>query len=235
SAALSEAGTLRQEALKRTDSPAQWEATLHRALSALARARALLGQVAGLEELRRQVNEMDEALQADERDRRLAASYEEVLKLITEPDHARRAPKLAEALSRLKDALQEYGLKVGNGEPAAAVALIEGRPAVVRPTVVAALDLYLGNAKAAARKDRRWLRAVLHGVDPDPWREQVRRALWVGGERASLLLLELARQARVDQQKPAFLVSLAQHLPRGPDHILIDLLRRAHRQYPTDF
>jgi eukaryotic-like serine/threonine-protein kinase len=71
SAALSEAGTLRQEALKRSDNPAQWEATLHRARSALARARALLGQVAGLEELRRQVDEMEEALRADERDRKL--------------------------------------------------------------------------------------------------------------------------------------------------------------------
>jgi tetratricopeptide (TPR) repeat protein len=163
---------------------------------------------------------------------------------MAEVDHARRALKEHEGFLLIKESLQEYGLEVGKGDPAAAVVLIDRRPGEVRPRVVAALDLCMGHAPKEATKERQWLESVLHGVDPDPWRQRVRRALngdprerpFSGlAERRGAALVELAGQARVDRQKPTFLILLASHLPKQAVRSRIDLLRRAQRHYPGDF
>src|SRR5262249_44967631 len=133
-------------------------------------------------------------------------------------------------LPELREALEHYGLSVGDAE--GAVALIRGRPEPVRAKLVATLDFCLANAVGADAGVRAWLLAVLAGVDGDPWRTQVRQ---VAAEGDGPALARLVQEGEVGRQPPAFLALLAAdfRLPSGPDRV--NLLRQAQRLYPSDF
>jgi tetratricopeptide (TPR) repeat protein len=232
SAAAGEAEALRRRALRLTDNPAQWQATLAAARAAARQAQALVAQggESGDPALRRRVGELSDALDADERDRGLAERFDEALRERSRADVAKSQFRTAETLPRLKEALAAYGLGVGVTAPARAAERVRQRPPAIQGRVTAVLDACL--QYAAKDEDQTWLREVLAATDRDPWRRQVRRAV---SARDVPALARLAREADVRRQPPSFLVLLALALPDRPRPEGIDLLRRGQQQYPGDF
>src|SRR5262249_48130439 len=136
------------------------------------------------------VRELTEALEADERDRVLVARVDHIRLEQSTVDVVRSDFKRWESFPELKKALEDYGLRGGGPGPAAAV--IGRRPGPVRQKLVGALDFCLHNAVTEEARVRGWLTAVLAGVDGDPWRIRVRRAVAEGNRPA---LVRLAREA----------------------------------------
>jgi serine/threonine-protein kinase len=185
-----------------------------------------------------QVRRIQAALDQEEKDRTLLAALDEARLKQAESNAGEDwfAPERAVPLFR--EALREYGLPVGEGDPKAAARRIRSRPPAVREAIVAALDEWDELASYPSlhitERHRPWLRAVLAAAEPDtPWSQQVRAARAEQDEaRRRMALEKLAASADVTQLPAQALARLGQRLEPAPR---LALLRRAQRQYAGDF
>jgi serine/threonine-protein kinase len=231
-AAAREAEALRERALKLTDDPPQWEASLAAARAAARQAEALLvsaGEAAD-PDLTERVRALLEDLKADEQDRALVAHIDH---LRAEQGHASQQGQTfqrRESFAELRRALEEYGLRVSDAGQARV--LLGRRPGPVREKLVAALDFCLANAARQDAGVRAWLLTVLDRIDPDSWRLRVRRAAAVEDWPTVLRLL---REPEASRQPAAFLALVAVDFPLQNTDEKIDLLRQTQGRYPADF
>ncbi len=125
-------------------------------------------------------------------------------------------------------AFRDYGIDVEELGPQEAATFIQSRSIAVE--LAAALDHW-----ALLRKGPRLahLRAVASAADPDPWREQVRRALVRQDGKA---LVSLARSEEALSLPPPTLTLLGTALGKlGEAGEAAAFWRRAQQRYPTNF
>jgi tetratricopeptide (TPR) repeat protein len=182
--------------------------------------------------LAERVRQMKARLEADEKDRQLLAAFDHVLEKHAEPDPTTGWGRWSGDYAALKSALAKYGTRVGGRSVKDVAGLLHQRSAKVRDRAVAMLDLCLAVAPLGEGLDQQWLTAVLAEADRNPWRQEVRRALWDQDWEA---IEKLVASAEVAGHPPAFLVWLARRLPPELSDAEAALLRRAQRQYPDDF
>jgi serine/threonine protein kinase/Flp pilus assembly protein TadD len=233
-AALKEANALHRQALDLIDHPSQWQVSLAAAQSALQRAQALADSVEDLgTAVLDEITEVKKQLQADERDRRFVARFEELRMEGTEVDVVQNQFKLFEPFIKLKDALAWYGIEPVVSPPGAAGALIRRRPPAVRLRLWVAL-LYLSlHPSQANPQAQKWHRAVRkYATELGPWWRQVSGALKAA--RWSKLN-GLVEKVKVEDHPPALLVLLAQSLPSSKVPAKLEFLGRVQSAYPGDF
>jgi tetratricopeptide (TPR) repeat protein/tRNA A-37 threonylcarbamoyl transferase component Bud32 len=232
---LKEATLLGERAWTLIDNPSSWQTTLDAALAAVQRAEAIVAQEPELvdSELAQEVVQVKVRLQADERDRKLLAAFDNAREEQSQLDVSGRRLKFAESYALLKRALQEYGLPLGGSTPERAAAVLRGRPLAVQGYLIAVLQEGWGLApKAGEPQQRDWLAGVLTAADGDGWRQQVRQAL---ATQDWARLGHLLGQAEAARQHPSFLVGVAVALPASGPASQVGLLRRTQQQHPNDF
>jgi serine/threonine protein kinase/Flp pilus assembly protein TadD len=235
--ALREARANRRRALELTDSPPAWRAALVEARSALERAVALLRRQPELadEALRDRVTEASAALAADDRDRLLVEQCEQVSLEQTDLEVVGGRIEFRALFPRIKKALVNYGLAVGQMPIEEAVRLITSRPAPVQGKVLTALLLLQMGIRvkvgppASQPQEIQWGVEVLRQADRGPWRRQVLEAM---SKEDVAALTRLAEQPEAEGQPAAWLEVLAGYLPVEPS---LRLLRGAQRRHPGDF
>jgi tetratricopeptide (TPR) repeat protein/serine/threonine protein kinase len=232
--ALEDAAKGRELALKLTDNPYAWEASLAESLSDLKRAKGLAAQ--DETDLEPAILERLQALQtllsADEADRRFAARFEEIRLEQTEVNVAISEFKAQVAFTALKEAFQgQYHIAFGLTPVEQAVTILQQRPNGVQDFLLAALELSLDDAPKEDRHVRPWLTAVLDAVDTGPWRKRAQQAVGAKDWKALEQLIEEAVTAR---QPPSLLLRLARMIPTTSS-IRIPVAQRIRRAYPGDF
>lgn len=187
--------------------------------------------------LKEQVRRLQADLDQEEKGRKLIAAVDEA-RLTQAETLSENRFALERAVPKFREALLAYGLPPGQGDPAAVAELIRQSPAAVREAIVAALDEWEDTASnpvfELSEPHRPWLRAVLEAAEPDDaWSRRVRAACQETdtGKRQGALEA-LAKSADVER-----LPALALNRLSGRLHPLraAELLRRAQRQYPSDF
>jgi tetratricopeptide (TPR) repeat protein len=232
---LKEAVLLGERAWTLIDNPSAWQTTLQAASAAGKRAQNILEQEPELVggKLAQEVAQVQVLLLADERDRLLLAAFDEARAERSLSDASGRRLRVAESYARLKGALKEYGLPVGESTPEHAATVLRGRPPVVQSYLAAILQESWWLAPTAGEEEQQgWLAAVLAAADGDGWRQQVRQAL---ARKAWPALGRLLDQPEAARQHPAFLVALSAALRAADPASEVGLLRRAQRQHPYDF
>jgi tetratricopeptide (TPR) repeat protein len=188
--------------------------------------------------LKMQVQQLQAALDEEEKDRRLIAALEEarLAQAETADDKSRFASE--RAVPKFREAFRAYGMTAGEGEPKVAAERIRQRPAAVREAILAALnewDDLAGNPKLKITEPHReWLRAVLEAAEPDDaWGRKVRAAhRETDAVKRQAALETLAKSARVTEL-PAWALTRLAHGLRPTQ--AVELLRRAWWHYPADF
>ena len=112
---------------------------------------------------------------------------------------------LVRAASLYNAAFHDYGIDVEAGDPTDIAKRLKG-PDVLRSALVAALDVWALNTTDDAHRGRLLALADRAADQPGSLASRVRRALTEADKTA---LLRLAAEARVAEQKPSTLVSLA--------------------------
>jgi eukaryotic-like serine/threonine-protein kinase len=139
---------------------------------------------------------------------------------------------LVRAASLYAAAFRDHGIDVDAGDPIDIAKRLQG-PDVLRAALVAALDDWAHNTIDASRRGRLLAIADAAVREPGSLSSQVRRALAAADKKA---LLRLAAEARVAEQTPATLVSLATGLrERGALEEAAGLLTAAQKEQPGDF
>jgi serine/threonine-protein kinase len=228
--ALKEATLLRDQAEAHPDDPARWPA----ALEGLKRAEMTLAD-GGDAEARRALADLRDRVQAGadaaDRDRILLDALVEVR--AAKGDDDRLATEAAYA-----DAFREAGMDVIALTPDEAGARIKARPRSVALAIATALDdwatlrrVELRDATGASR-----LTEAARIADPDPWRNDLRRALDRADTSERLAALKaLAGSARFDELHPATLVLLGNGLAGAGDREAAEaVLSEAQRRHPGD-
>jgi serine/threonine protein kinase/tetratricopeptide (TPR) repeat protein len=211
------------------------------ALAALERAELLAGQARpGATPLER-LADLKERLAAEVRDQKFTAQFEDIwLRVATQVDEKKSREERDrfviafasdDVFSAIRDALGQWGIKIGAGDPAQTADRVRGRPDPVRANLVAALDRCLWLAPKSDTQTREWLLAVLVAADSDAWRAQVRRALLDPDGNPHE---PLARTADVRRQPPSFLLLVAEKFPQAMTSDRLELLRTIQRAYPAD-
>ncbi len=189
-----------------------------------------------------QVQQVQAELDAEEKDRQLIAALDaaRLAQAETVVSESRFAKERAVPL--FHEAFAAYGLRPGQGEPAAVAARLRQRPPVVQEALSAALDEWIALAAhprlglVEPRLD--WLRAVAAAMDPDEgWARGLRAALEEKDRTKCRAALEtLARAADLEKTPTPILTRLAARLEAVEGQTsAVALLRRAQRQYPADF
>jgi serine/threonine protein kinase/tetratricopeptide (TPR) repeat protein len=233
--ALQEASSARDRALTLTDDRYQWEAALAAASSALKRAEELASQdETSLEPaVQDRLKALRASLDADERDRRFIAQFDELLLGVVVWDARRSRSKSAEAFAHIREALQTtYGIGWGQTPPADVASMIQQRPKPIQENLLAAFDVCLTRELNEDRPAQRWLAAVLATADSDPWRKQARQALAAQDWRT---LERLVKQEAAVRQRPAFLHLLLSQLPDEYLATKADLQWQIQQAHPGEF
>jgi tetratricopeptide (TPR) repeat protein/tRNA A-37 threonylcarbamoyl transferase component Bud32 len=226
--AVNEATVLLDRGLQEVNNPVAWRKTLEAARTVTEQARALLAREPELREgaAGQRVQQLASRLDAEEKDRALVATFEEVLfklldKRCTHP----------EGFRDMKRALALWGLPLGEVPAERVAARIGQRPQAVRPQLHAILQWCFYEA-AQQKEQQRWLADVLKAADPDPWRGRLREAVTA---QDRILLEKLVDEADVDHQPTILLVGIgAAPLLEGKP-CRIALLRRVQQSHPEEF
>jgi len=234
--ALDRARALREEARQERD-PGKWA----RAREQAQRALTLVESSPAEEALAAQVRQVQEELDEEEKDRRFVTDLEAAR--LAQAETLGGAGRFASerAIPLYRKAFRDYGLPVGEGDPAAAATRLRRRPPEVHQAVSAALDDWLGLAANLALQVHEphpgWLRALAATVsDGGGLREM--EAAWQEPDltRRQAALERLAATADPRQWPAARLTRLAGRLQAvGATGSAVQLLRRAWQQYPADF
>jgi serine/threonine-protein kinase len=184
------------------------------------------------------VQQLQEELDQEEKDRQLVFAIDEALLAQADASPESAQPDGGPAVPLFREALRAYGLTPGEGVPAEVAEWVRGRPQAVREAIIAALDEWdeLANAPGAEEEGphREWLRAVLDEAErQDDWGRKVRAARREPNANKRRAKLEkLAASADVREVPAQALARLARLLrPKKA----AALLRRAQQRYPTDF
>jgi serine/threonine-protein kinase len=193
-----------------------------------------------------QVRQLQAALDAEEKDRKLLAALDEAALSRAETVAGENRFASERAVPKFRAAFRAYGLPAGEGEAKAVAERIRQRPPAVREAILAALDEW--DALAGAPKQpitephRKWLQAVLAAADPeDAWSRKVRAARAKKDPAQRRKALEkLAASVDVRKVPVRALTQLANYGKPADGRGLrpsqaAKLLRRAQRQYPADF
>jgi tetratricopeptide (TPR) repeat protein len=232
--ALDDATRAREQALTLTDNPYRWEAALAEAESGLKRAWGLAAQDETAVEpaVRKRLQALQDALEADETDRRFASRFEEVRLEQTEVNVAISAFKAGVAFPALREAFRRhYGIEFGVTSVGEAVTVVQQRPRPVQDILLAALEVSLDDLPQDDRTARPWLAEVLDAADTGPWRKRAQQALQASDWQAFEEVVEEAVAAR---QPPSLLVGLSRKTPRDFP-ICLKVARRVCQAYPGDF
>jgi serine/threonine-protein kinase len=200
------------------------------ALAALERARLLAREAEPAPPMARRIESLQEALDDEARDETLVARFDAIrLEVQTEVDVKHSKYRQSDAHPKLREALEQYGLAIGDTPTAAAVAAIRKRPTAIQTIVIAALDECFYWAPPEDSDTRRWLMDVLQQADSDQWRNQVRRA-W----RQPAKLEALVKEVDARRQPPSFMLIAVAALPIGSP-ARVDLARSIQFAHPGDF
>jgi tetratricopeptide (TPR) repeat protein len=136
------------------------------------------------------------------------------------------------ALQDYARAFAERGLDPLAGPAEEAAQQVRRRPDSVRELLVEALEEWLDLARyhKAPKADR--LARVVDAIDPDPWRQQLRRVVARADPDA---LDRLARAEEFGRQRPQTVLRLARHLNRKFPQRTVELLWTARQRFPSDF
>jgi serine/threonine protein kinase/Flp pilus assembly protein TadD len=148
------------------------------------------------------------------------------LKTVLQFDEALFKTTIGERIAEFERLFRTRGIDLRAQPAEEAAARIRGQ--FIAADLATMLDLWVGTSNwSEGRKDAwtRKLMAIARQADPDPWRDQARRAFDLGDTAA---LEELARTAPVEELPPATLRTFAVTVGRR------DFLRRAQRRYPSD-
>jgi serine/threonine protein kinase len=233
--ALDEATKARDRALTLTDNRYQWEVSLAEASSALGRAEAFVRQdeTALDPAVRDRMQSLRTTLDADERDRRFIAQFDELLLGVVVWDARRGPSKSAGMFYRIRDALwTTYGISWGQTPPAVVAGFIQQRPTPLQENLLAVFDVCLTRELNEDRPAQRWLAAVLATADGDPWRMQARQALAVQDWRT---LARLVKQRAAGRQRPAFLYLLLSQIPHTYPATRADLRQQIQQAQLGEF
>jgi serine/threonine protein kinase/tetratricopeptide (TPR) repeat protein len=128
-------------------------------------------------------------------------------------------------------AFQSYGVNVETLDPKEAAQRI--KESAIREQLVTALDdwIYVRARSDTSGRDR--LLNVVRLADSDAWRQRLRDPV-MHKDRAALQ--DLAKRPEAVNQPPTILVHLGKYLAQaGAFASSVEVLRRAQRQYPSDF
>jgi serine/threonine protein kinase/Flp pilus assembly protein TadD len=232
--ALNDANKARDQALKLTDNPYQWEATLAAAAAELKRAQGLAAQdETALEpDVRERLQALHAGLKADEMDRRFAVRFDEIRLEQTAIHPAISAFKFEIAVPALKEAFQRhYRIEFVATPVEQAASIIRERPKPIQDFLLAALEVSLDYVPKENASTRQWLAAVLDAADTGPWRKRAEQALQAGNWKALEQVIDEAVRA---QQPPSVLLRIAGRVPLEAPNFL-DLARRIREAHPGDF
>jgi tetratricopeptide (TPR) repeat protein len=126
------------------------------------------------------------------------------------------------AAARFRDALVRFGLQPESVSAQEAAERVSG--SAVRDRLVAALDQWMSGEKLP------WVRAVLQGADPHPYRDAVRDAFLARDEKASR---KLASQRQAAEQPPGFVAFYCERCDMAMERRR-ELLLAAVRRQPDD-
>jgi serine/threonine-protein kinase len=203
-----------------------------KALAALDRVEMLAGEAGPDPGQDARVAALKERLDAEARDQEFIARFEEIR--LREADRVNvRAHGFDRqaAFTALREALRRDGITIGDMAPSQAAACIQGRAEPVRGNLVAALEECLKWAPTGDSQTRQWLLAALEAADSNAWTLRARKTVVNKDWKA---LVQLVRQADLQQQPPSFLLHLARSLPAQMRPTRLELLRRIQRAYPAD-
>jgi serine/threonine protein kinase/tetratricopeptide (TPR) repeat protein len=203
------------------------------AQAAAQRAQALLRHGAVDPAVAEQVHELVRALAEEAADRHVLARIEDIRRVQAEIDTQENRHVIENTLPIYRDSFREYGWEANVLTPEEAAAWLARRPAVMRGTLLAALDHWLILARFKKVPEAGWLEQVLATADTDDWRRRVREAR-KQNDRAALE--QLANEVDAASQPPEALFMLDLSLrQRGALKTAIAFLRRAQAAFPGDF
>jgi tetratricopeptide (TPR) repeat protein len=172
-------------------------------------------------------------LDADDRDRRFIARFDEILGGVIVWNSRRSQFKSEEAFFQIKDAFQStYGINLGGTPPAEVASFIQHRSKPIRENLLAALDVCLARVPSEDQAAQRWLTQALTTADSDFWRARARHALAAGDGPA---LEKLVNEPNVARQRPALLHLLASSLPAEAFETKAQLLSQIQQLFPGEF
>jgi tetratricopeptide (TPR) repeat protein len=217
--------------------PAEWRAVLASASQALQRAELGTTQHPALVdyELSRQLRELREFIQAEEKDRRMVVRLDEILYRWSDIEPGSAGYATVDRLPEYEQAFRDYGIPPVTMTPVAASRLIAERPVVVRDRLLAALYAWhmIRGGQPDNSQELVWLGELLAALRPDPWQAKVVSA---AAARDRAALEALAMQADLGAHSPRLLDQLAGSLVReNAQQAAIDLLRRTLIHRSDDF
>jgi serine/threonine protein kinase/Flp pilus assembly protein TadD len=192
--------------------------------------------------LKDDVQRLLDQLALEQKRRRLLRALDAAWLAQTETDGQESMFLTTRVIPLFGSAFWDYGLALGEEEPAAVAGRIQQEPEAVRDGLLAALNEWIswGPHPECGLTEHHvlWARAVLLEADRDPWRTELRTAWWGQRVVASLRveLVELAARADVERQPPRILNWLANGLWQlGAPKETVNLLHRARQANPGDF
>jgi eukaryotic-like serine/threonine-protein kinase len=235
--AWSEANALAKEGARLRRQPAEWRALLASSLQALERAeQAAAGNALLVDrDLRERLARLRIEIEAEEKDRRMAARLDEILYHWSDIQREGAGYATVDRLPEYAAAFRDYGLPAVAMEPAAAARLIDARPPEVREQLLAALYAWHGIRSGGSDNPQElaWLGELLTELQPGAWEEKVVAAMAARDRGA---LEALAAEADPSQHSPRLLDRLAGALSREKgDEAAIGLLRRSLIHHANDF
>src|SRR5262249_51760197 len=152
------------------NNPPSWEATLAAAFTALKQAETLLAREPDLARgpLLSQVRLVKTKLEADEKDRRLLADFDDIREKQDRRNSVRQPLRKDHIYPDLKAALKRYGLPITEHPTKDAASYLRGRPAPIQNQVLAVVQACFAHVPRDKAEDLKWLKAVLAEADTDP-------------------------------------------------------------------
>ncbi|HLJ93704.1 MAG TPA: tetratricopeptide repeat protein [Gemmataceae bacterium] len=209
------------------------ENKLPQAQAAAKRAEALLHDGAADPHLAEWVGSLVRQLADEEADSRLVDQLQELRLRQAGVNAEENRFLISNARPDYQQAFRTYGVGMEATTPAETAARLQTRRAVVRATLIAALDHWLILARHEKAPEADWLERVLSLADPDSWRQRLRAARTRNDRQA---LEKLAAEVDPAAQPPEalFVLDLALR-QRGAKAAALALLRRTQEAYPADF
>jgi serine/threonine-protein kinase len=234
-----EEGCLRADrALTLTGNPPQWKAELAMAFSSQEKAQGL---AAGAEELldpalKERIQTLADRLQADEQDRRMVQTVEQILLDAVEPNIRESRFSSPESLPKYREAFKDYGIVAETTPPKEAAALIASKAPAIQTALVAALNAWLRKSLGVSHytaPENTWLARVIVASNTDIWPNRVWEA---NRKKDRKMLAALAEKEDVVRQPSTTIIFLADALhDRGDTKGAIRLMRRAQEHTPGEF
>ncbi len=181
--------------------------------------------------LQEQAREEIERLAALEKDRTLFLGVERfneraanVADLLSEEEYAK-------LMADLREDLSDYGFFKLSEPIDRVVSQIRSRPKIIQQQLTLLLDSRLAH-RDSKPQEVRWCAKVLAEVDPDPFRDKVRKCI---ANQDRLAFSKLAHKLSLVRETPTFLESVMRWYQPKDKTRQLNFLRSAREHYPNDF